>query len=118
MAFLPVQSRMARAGLGWGIRELARAAKVSMDTVVRFERGEELKERTVEALQHAFEAAGLEFISGDRPGLLLGNCGPEGPPQTPTSGAAQAERKFAAPKAEQNEFWANPPPTRKDDQGR
>lgn len=73
MVFLPVQSRMARAGLGWGIRELARAAKVSVDTVVRFERGEELKERTVEALQRAFEAAGVEFVNGDRPGLRLGS---------------------------------------------
>ena len=71
MTFLPVQCRMARAGLGWGIRDLARSAKVSVDTVVRFERGEELRERTIEALQRAFEAAGLEFTNGDRPGLRL-----------------------------------------------
>lgn len=68
---LPIQSRMARAGLRWGIRDLARAAKVSVDTVVRFERGEELKARTVEALQRAFELAGVEFTTGDRPGLRL-----------------------------------------------
>ena len=62
MIFLPVQCRMARAALGLGVRELASAAKVSIDTVARFERGDELKERTIDALQHALEAAGVEFI--------------------------------------------------------
>lgn len=62
MFFLPVQCRMARAALGLGVRELAVAAKVSIDTVTRFERGDELKERTIEALQRALEAAGVEFI--------------------------------------------------------
>ena len=73
MIFLPVQCRMARAALGLGVRELAAAAKVSIDTVARFERGEELKERTVEALQHALEVAGIEFIdeNGGGPGVRL-----------------------------------------------
>ena len=62
MIILPVQSRMARAALGLGVRELAAAAKVSIDTVARFERGDELKERTIDALQRALEAAGVEFI--------------------------------------------------------
>jgi transcriptional regulator with XRE-family HTH domain len=68
---LPVQCRMARAALGLGIRELARAAKVSIDTVTRFERGDLLKERTVEALQSALEAAGVEFTNGNQPGVRL-----------------------------------------------
>ena len=71
MIFMPVQCRMARAALGWGVRELAAAAKVSTDTVVRFERGDELKERTIDALQRALEAAGIEFTNGDQPGLRL-----------------------------------------------
>jgi len=71
MIFLPVQCRMARAALGLGVRELAAAAKVSIDTVVRFERGDELKERTVDALQRALEAAGVEFTNGDQPGVRL-----------------------------------------------
>ncbi len=71
MKLLPVQCRMARAAVGLGIRELAAAAKVSMDTVARFERGEELKERTIEALQRALEAAGVEFTNGDQPGVRL-----------------------------------------------
>ena len=68
---LPVQCRMARAALGLGVRELAAAAKVSIDTVARFERGDELKERTIEALQRALEAAGVEFTNGDQPGVRL-----------------------------------------------
>jgi transcriptional regulator with XRE-family HTH domain len=62
---------MARAALGLGVRELAAAAKVSIDTVARFERGEELRERTIDALQHALEAAGVEFTNGDQPGVRL-----------------------------------------------
>jgi transcriptional regulator with XRE-family HTH domain len=54
-----------------GVRELAAAAKISTDTVARFERGEELKERTVEAIRRAFEAAGVEFTNGERPGVQL-----------------------------------------------
>jgi transcriptional regulator with XRE-family HTH domain len=62
---------MARAALGLGVRELAAAAKVSIDTVARFERGDELKERTIDALQRALEAAGVEFTNGDQPGVRL-----------------------------------------------
>ena len=71
MIFFPVQCRMARAALGLGVRELAAAAKVSVDTVARFERGDELKERTIDALQRALEAAGVEFTNGDQPGVRL-----------------------------------------------
>jgi transcriptional regulator with XRE-family HTH domain len=71
MIFLPVQCRMARAALGLGVRELAAAAKVSVDTVARFERGDELKERTIDALQLALEAAGVEFTNGEQPGVRL-----------------------------------------------
>ena len=62
---------MARAALGLGVRELAAAAKVSIDTVARFERGDELKERTIEAMQRALEAAGVEFTNGGKPGVRL-----------------------------------------------
>jgi len=56
-----------------GVRDLAAAAKVSADTVARFERGEELKERTVEALKQTLELAGIEFIeeNGGGPGVRL-----------------------------------------------
>jgi transcriptional regulator with XRE-family HTH domain len=73
MILRPVQCRMARAALGMGVRELAAAAKVSVDTVARFERGEELKERTIDSLQRALEAAGINLIDehGGGPGVRL-----------------------------------------------
>ena len=55
------------------MRELADASKVSADTVVRLERGETLKPRTVDAIRAALEAAGVEFIeeNGGGPGVRL-----------------------------------------------
>lgn len=61
-----VQSKMARAALGWGVRDLAQAAAVSADTVSRLERGEELMPRTVQAIRTALESAGVEFINDER----------------------------------------------------
>jgi transcriptional regulator with XRE-family HTH domain len=66
-----VQSKMARAALGLGVRDLAELAKVSPDTIARLERGEELRERTVDAIRSALEAAGVEFTNGDQPGVRL-----------------------------------------------
>lgn len=71
MKLTAVHSKMARAALDLGVRELASLAKVSPDTVSRLERGEELKERTIEAIQRALEAAGLEFTNGAQPGVRL-----------------------------------------------
>jgi transcriptional regulator with XRE-family HTH domain len=71
-----VQCKMARAAVGMGVRELAAAAKVSPDTVSRLERGEELRDRTSEAIQHALEAAGVAFTNGDEPGVKLRRAKP------------------------------------------
>jgi transcriptional regulator with XRE-family HTH domain len=68
---IAVQCKMARVALGMGIRAVAAAAKVSPDTVSRLERGEELRERTVDAIRSALEAAGVEFTNGDQPGVRL-----------------------------------------------
>ncbi|HUF88329.1 MAG TPA: transcriptional regulator [Thermohalobaculum sp.] len=57
--------------MGLGVRELAAMAKVSTNTITRFERGERLGERTVAAIRQALEAAGVEFTNGDRPGVRL-----------------------------------------------
>jgi len=63
---LPIQCKMARTALGIGVRDLAAMAKVAPGTVARFEAGDDLKERTVDALQSALEDAGVAFIrSGD-----------------------------------------------------
>jgi transcriptional regulator with XRE-family HTH domain len=68
---LPVQCRMARAAIGLSVRKLAAAAKVSPETVVRFERGEKLRKRTVDSLRQVLEAAGLEFTDGRKPGIRV-----------------------------------------------
>jgi transcriptional regulator with XRE-family HTH domain len=66
---------MARAALDLGVRELAELAKVSPDTIARFERGEELRERTIDAIRSALEAAGVIFVeermNDDGPGVRL-----------------------------------------------
>ena len=59
---LAIQCKMARAAVGWGVRELAKAAEVSPDTVARLERGETLSPRTLAAIRTALEGAGVEFI--------------------------------------------------------
>ena len=59
---IAIQCRMARTALGLGTRDLAALAKVSTDTIARLERGEALKERTVEHIQRILEKAGVEFI--------------------------------------------------------
>lgn len=60
---IAVQCKMARAALGLGVRELANKAKVSPDTIARLERGEALRERTVDDIRLALEQAGIEFIA-------------------------------------------------------
>jgi hypothetical protein len=50
---------------------LAALAKVSPDTVSRFERGEPLKERPVDAIREALERAGVAFTNGDSPSVRL-----------------------------------------------
>lgn len=55
---------MALAALGIGVRELSASAKVSTNTIARFMRGEDLKERTVDAMKAALETAGVEFLDG------------------------------------------------------
>ncbi|RWB69756.1 MAG: XRE family transcriptional regulator [Mesorhizobium sp.] len=69
----PVQCRMARVALGWGVRELAEVAQVATQTITRLEQGDRLKPKTVQAIRAAFEAAGIEFIpeNGGGPGVRL-----------------------------------------------
>src|SRR3712207_6571695 len=69
----PVQCRMARAALGWGVRDLASAAQVSPDTIARLERSETLYPRTFVAIRGAMENAGVVFLgkNGGGPGVRL-----------------------------------------------
>jgi ribosome-binding protein aMBF1 (putative translation factor) len=55
---------MARAAVGWGVRDLAAKAGVSVSTVVRFENEQaEPIRATVEAIQRVLEAKGVEFTA-------------------------------------------------------
>ena len=53
---------MARAALGLSVRKLAAAAKVSPETVVRFERAERIRQRTIASLRQVLEAAGSQRL--------------------------------------------------------
>ncbi|WP_217356445.1 helix-turn-helix domain-containing protein [Ruegeria arenilitoris] len=68
-----IQCRMARVALGLGVRDLAKLSGVSQGTISRLERGEELKQSTVESICNALETAGVEFIAenGGGPGVRL-----------------------------------------------
>jgi transcriptional regulator with XRE-family HTH domain len=66
-----IQLRMARAAVGWGVRELAAKAGVTANTVTRIENGADAKQSTMDRLQSALEAAGVEFTNGDQPGVRL-----------------------------------------------
>ena len=68
---IPVQCKMARAALGWGIRDLAKFADVAPATVTRFEAGRGMQSKKVEAMRTALETAGILFIppNGGGPGV-------------------------------------------------
>jgi transcriptional regulator with XRE-family HTH domain len=69
----PIQLRMARAAVGWGVRELAERAGVTANTVTRIENGSDARQSTMNSLRQALEAAGVEFIdeNGGGPGVRL-----------------------------------------------
>ncbi len=72
MEMTAIQCKMARAATGWGIRELARRARISQTTVSRFEGGlSKPNASTLAVMQRAFEEVGIEFTNGDAPGVRL-----------------------------------------------
>jgi predicted transcriptional regulator len=68
--FSPVQCKMARAGLGLGIRDLADLALCAPATIVRFEAGESLHHRSIRAIKDALENEGAVF-SDDEDGVII-----------------------------------------------
>jgi transcriptional regulator with XRE-family HTH domain len=87
-----IQLRMARAAIGWGVRELAEKAGVTANTVTRIENGADAKQSTVDALQRALEAAGIEFTNGDQPGVRLTKAAAA---RSAEPGSAQSRRVVA-----------------------
>lgn len=68
-----VQCRMARAALKWSTQNLANAAGVGVNTVNRFEDGQDARVSSVDKMRAALESAGVIFIdsNGDGPGVRL-----------------------------------------------
>jgi transcriptional regulator with XRE-family HTH domain len=67
-----VQIKMARAAVGWGVRELAERAGLTANTVTRIENGADAKQSTIEALRLALQGAGVIFLeNGEGPGVKL-----------------------------------------------
>lgn len=65
----PRQIRAARALLGWSQQELADRAIVSVNAVMRLERGKvDSRLSTLTAVQRALLRGGVEFISADAKG--------------------------------------------------
>jgi len=68
------QLRAARAFLRWTAQEVADAARLGVATVRRAEAQDGLLGVTAaneEAIRSALEAAGIEFLDGDAPGVRL-----------------------------------------------
>ena len=61
----PTQCKMARAALDWGVRELAAAADINVNTVTRFESGKKANVSTQKLIKQAFEAVGVQFTNDD-----------------------------------------------------
>jgi transcriptional regulator with XRE-family HTH domain len=79
------QLRAARALLAWSQERLAKESGVSLPTIKRLEPGEgslPTKVETLEKLQAALEAAGVEFTNGGEPGVKL-KAKPTGPDAIP-----------------------------------
>jgi transcriptional regulator with XRE-family HTH domain len=65
---------MARAALGWGVRDLADRAGLAPNTVSRFENGLGTNVATLKQIQSTLEEEGIIFIPGDGtagPGIRL-----------------------------------------------
>lgn len=72
ISVLPAQCRAARALLDWSQEELVRASGITKKTIADFERGATTPRlQTLAQILAAFEAAAIEFLDGNRPGVRL-----------------------------------------------
>jgi transcriptional regulator with XRE-family HTH domain len=68
----PDQSRAARGLLDWSQAELAAQSNLSESTIRDFEKGRRVPSiNNLAAIRRALEAAGVEFIDGNQPGVRL-----------------------------------------------
>ena len=65
---------MARAALGWSVRDLASRAGLAANTVSRYENGADAYGETLTKIQRAFEQSGIIFLDQNEdagPGVRL-----------------------------------------------
>jgi len=78
---MPAHCRAARGLLNWTQAKLAEAAGLGASTVVQFELGAgAVSAKAVQTIQRAIEAAGIELLDGNEPGVRLRKGGPIGDP--------------------------------------
>ena len=65
----PQHIRAARAVLGWGVRELASRAEVSVSAITRLEAGRDVRMSTLDKIKSVIEAAGVHFEESPRLGV-------------------------------------------------
>jgi transcriptional regulator with XRE-family HTH domain len=71
---LPVQLRMARAAIGWTVRDLERRCGVSKNTISKYEAGGQIMSDALQRMEQAFKAEGVLLLEpeGDLgPGVRL-----------------------------------------------
>ncbi len=72
MQITPEASRAGRGLLGWTLERLAAESGVGFGTLSRFENGRALRSATAAKIIAAFDAEGVELITGpDRTGAVL-----------------------------------------------
>ncbi len=59
------QLRMARAALGWSVRDLAAKAQVNANTITRIENGADALAGTLARIRATLEEAGVVFLPGN-----------------------------------------------------
>ena len=67
----PAACRAGRALLDWGVRHLARAARVTPDTISQFENGRPMRRSNRAKLVAVFDAQGVELLARGGPGARL-----------------------------------------------
>lgn len=72
MPMTALHSRLARTGIGLGVREAAFLAGVSPETITRIEKGEAVKSVTAAKVANTYRFLGIILIEDpDRPGVIV-----------------------------------------------
>ena len=62
---LPLHIRMARAALGWNLKDLAERAGVNINTISRYEAGSQIMSGTIAKIETVLQKEGIVFFDDD-----------------------------------------------------